>query len=297
MVSMVSLLLSIPCYAQSIDLSPESDGSINVAANLGWDYDSAWSGSVRLWTQNTSLVDEASPGEGLEQSLTTIQKQASGELVPLAFKSGDFDLGLSLKGDYLNIRETGFVDFRQFGASADPVIRLFFNNRRGIIAIKPGLALGWSLSGEVGSLSLDARYAPLIWLGMDQILSTAADGNDYDTPTTHHSWQGFSTNSFGMQIKSSLDLARLSIDFEGGLEGTLFDYEYLQIGGGTGSQSVWNLDAAANFFLSLSSFRIKGLVPRLGVGWIWNASYAHDSPAKPVLESKWQVNLGFRGNS
>ncbi|MFZ4615392.1 MAG: hypothetical protein ACOYM2_04230 [Rectinemataceae bacterium] len=48
----------------------------------------------------------------------------------------------------------------------------------------------------------------------------------------------------------------------------LSSMEHVQIGGGTKSQSVWNLGGSANLYLSLPSLQIKGLVPRLGVGWI-----------------------------
>jgi len=283
--------------AQSLDLSPEPDGTINIAGAMDWEYDRDWSGSLHYHTENTATLDESVPGTGLEQSLTTVQKQVSAELIPLAFKADSFSLGLSLKGDYLNIRESGFIDFRQFGGPADPIIRLFFNNLRGIYAVKPGLSLGWGLRGGIGSLSIGLSYAPLIWLALDQTLSTAAEGIAYDTPTTKHAWQGPSFNSFGALVKTSLDLRGLSLDLDSSLEGTHYEYEYLQIGGGIGSQSAWMLDGSVDLFMSLPVIQINGWIPRLGASWVWAGTFDQAPGSKPDMQTKWRLNLGFRGRT
>lgn len=297
LLAILGLLCSAFAFSQSLDLSPEPDGTINVAASLGWEYSGGWSGSAQLRTGNNAAVDETSSGTSLEQSLTTIHKQVSAELVPLAFKAGDFDLRLSIKGDYLNIRETGFIDFRQNGGAVDPIIRLFFNNLRSIYAVKPGLSVGWGAKGDAASLSLNLSYSPWVWLALDQTLSTASDGTAFDTPKAKHDWQGSSLNSFGSTLDGSLDLDFLSIDLASSLEGTLYRYEFLQIGGSIGSQAAWILDGNADLFLSIPGVRITGLIPRFGMGWGWTGTFDQAAGAKPDMLIKLRLSLGFRGRN
>ncbi|HUX39959.1 MAG TPA: hypothetical protein VMV83_02235 [Rectinemataceae bacterium] len=140
-------------------------------------------------------------------------------------------------------------------------------------------------------------YSPWVWLALDQSLFTAADGTAFDTPTTKHAWQGSSFNSFGVLVNAGLNHDLISLDLTGSLEGNLFRYEYLQIGGGVGTQAAWNLDGTIDLFLSFPRFMVSGIVPRLGLGWLWTGSADQLNGTWADTQTIMRLNFGFRGRT
>lgn len=201
------------------------------------------------------------------------------------FTSGMHSVGLSLKGDFLSVQETGFFDLWE-NVKSGPVVRVFLQNSRIIKSIKPGLALAAQSYGDF----FPGRW--VMYLGLDQELSSAAMGTPaYNTPKTANSFSGSSSHAWGAVLKTGVVYEGFHLDLDNNWEGTLNRYEAVNIGGRKSSEKAWIVDGFFNLNLAWDKLELNSLIPRIGVGFDWNGTYGQ---APGVSETKWRLNLGFK---
>jgi len=294
-----ALLMALPStiLAQpsiEFSLSPNADGQIQPSLYSSWDWAPGFRARLDARSENIATYDDASPGIGQEQSITTVNHNVIGEFAPLLMSiqagTARLGLGVGLGIDYYNIRETGFIDV------GTAPIRLFFNNVRKITAYKPMVLASLDLGQRDDAwLGASVGYIPWMPIGLNHDFSSAADGVDYDTPRTIKDFAGSSTNAWNVMLGAGLRLGVLDLSLDSRANGAAYTYEMLLIGGAVGSVATYEYEGSAMLLVSIQGFEIAGLRPQLGIGLVGSSSIdLLDPDAVAVGIWKMKYSFGFK---
>lgn len=269
LVTVFVIFILSPLYSQTIGISPGDDGRLYPQIELDWKYGETPVGSrLRLQTKGSSETDRTPPATGLEQSITTVEEHYFGELIPAYYRLSRLGFALSpgigVQADWFDIQEVGFVDLEQNGTE----YRLFFNNDRKILSLRPGAQVQAEMNRDRWGFSMSGFYAPWLLIRLDQEFSSAAPGTtQFDTPVTNHLFQDSGTNGWGLEASFRWDNTYVPVSVHTSLQGFSIDYSYIGIGANELSQEIGNITGSINVQVTLGFLKIRQSHPMVGIVW------------------------------
>ena len=294
-----SLFNICPIFCQTLGVFPNEEGQLNLSGELSWMYSSSpFGGGIRLKTESESEIDKESSNNNLDKSITTIENHIFIEAIPLYYSYKYDDLvwnpGIGIKIDWYEIQEVGYQDL----IINSTKYRLFFNNEREIIVIRPGVYSGFIYDFINITTQFNLFYSPLYFVFLDQEFSSAAEGTSLlDTPITSHSYSGVGKNAWGGSLSIKVENEYLFLNVKNAWEGFNLEYDYIGIGGVKNGAEITNVTSSICFLTGFPAFSHKGFFPVIGLDFSWDITKdIQNNEDWSVQKNPVRVVIGINNN-
>ncbi len=296
------ILVFVPAFLAAdpsfgFNLSPNEQGQLEPSLSAAWDWNERFGARLSFESDNSTDYSESIDGDAA--SFTTMNQNMSASLDPLVYRINtgpvSASIGAGLGGDYLNIRETGYIDAT--GLPTTPTsTRLFFNNVQELSSLRPGLSLALT-TGDMKKnwISAAVTYAPVMFISLTQDFSSETTPTiaGLDTLRTEKTFSGTGTNAWDAAVEAGTLLGPVELSCDVQFDSASYVYKMLAIGGGTTSMDLIKQNIKANFLVSSPKVRFGSLQPRIGVGVVHSRYEDNNESSNNEDSTDWRFSFGF----